>query len=163
MSLAWGQVFIASICISKTWPLLAGYHIVFPDIFQKNNNKSLLHCSDLLIFLKFLVLFLSFFRRRVKAKLCNTDLSFLLLTLVGTQLIFFLMFQKCSFIFVTPSLNLIHLSPLLPQQHLNRPAVNAVQWRHYPKTRKWFWLGDSPNIHIIMYNVIIMYRLLAWS
>ena len=84
-----------------------------PKFFKKNNNKSLLHCSDLLILLKFLVLFLSSFHGS-KAKLCNTDVSILLLTLVGTQLIF-LMFQKCSFIFETPSLNFRHLSPLLPQ------------------------------------------------
>ena len=59
-----------------------------PHFFQKNNNKSLLHCRDLLILLKFLVLLLSSFHARVKAKLCNTELSILLLTLVGTQLIF---------------------------------------------------------------------------
>ena len=59
-----------------------------PNFFQKNNNKSVLNCSDLLILLKFFVLFLSSFHGRVKAKLCNTDFSILLLTLVDTQLIF---------------------------------------------------------------------------
>ena len=58
-----------------------------PKFFQRNNSKSLLHRSDLLILLKFLVLYLSSFHGS-KAKLCNTDLSILLLTLVGTQLIF---------------------------------------------------------------------------
>ena len=72
-----------------------------PKFFQKNHNKSVLNCRDLLILLKFLVLFLSSFHGRVKAKLCNTDLSIPLLTLVGTQCYFFLMFQKCSFNFVT--------------------------------------------------------------
>ena len=39
------------------------------------------------------------------------------------------------------------------QQYLNRPAINAVQWRHhYPKTGQWFWLVDCLNICIIMYN-----------
>ena len=40
-----------------------------------------------------------------------------------------------------------------PWQRLNRPAVNAAQWRHhYPKTRQWFLLADCLNIRKIMRN-----------
>ena len=38
------------------------------------------------------------------------------------------------------------------QQRLNRPAVNTVQWRHYPKIGWWFWLVDCPNVCTIMYK-----------
>ena len=70
-----------------------------PKFFQKNNNKSVLNCSGLLILLKFLVLFLSSFHGRVKAKLCNTDLSILLLTLVGTRCSFFSYVSKVQLYF----------------------------------------------------------------
>ena len=53
------------------------------------------------------------------------------------------------------SLNFIRLLRVVfsSQQRLNRPAVNAVQWRHYyPKTGWWFWLVDFLNIRIIMEN-----------
>ena len=63
--------------------------------------------------------------------------------------------QGSLFSFTKSSLNFIQLPRAVFsfQQHLNRPAINAVQWhQYYPKTGLWFWLVDCLNIRIIMYS-----------
>ena len=62
------------------------------------------------------------------------------------------------------SLNFIRLLLVVfsSQQHLNRPAINAVQWRHYPTTWWWFWLVDCLNIRIIMCNYEKFSEIVAW-
>ena len=59
-------------------------------------------------------------------------------------------YSKCNY---RTSLNFRRLLRVVfCKQRLNKPAVNAVQWGHYPKTRWWFSLVDCPKFYIFIYN-----------